>query len=203
MKKILLSTLLILTFGLSACLFEMDITVNEPVDFSIPVTTIPLPIGFATNVVAETGVSNQGKGIFGDYATVKELRVDYTLTNKTNNTVIVSLGLTAVSPVTNGGSRITEIQTYHTNGQTAWFVTNITLSNYASYQQLYVSGDVDPLFRDILIQSNSYQLVIQTYVSNTNTVISTNVLAVDFTGTLSLDVQRQQQDMPAIVSLFQ
>ncbi len=200
-KKILFISLLVFVLGLSACLFEMDITVNQPVNFPIPV--IPVPAFISTNIIAEIGVSNQGKGVFGDYATIKELRMDYLLSNNSSNSVNISIGVTAVAPITNGEIRTVNEQTYHTNGQTAWIVNNISLTDNQVYSSLYVSGDVDPLLRDILIQSNSYQVVIKTGVVSNGTVFQTNTINVNFSGKLSLDVQREQKDMPAIVSLFQ
>lgn len=205
MKKSLLFSLMVSAALLTGCLFELDAQFNTYIPMEVPFLDIPLLPGISTNLVAETGISNMLQGITGQYAEINELSMDWILTNNSSNDVTIAIGLTGMSIVSNYQVQYTNYTSYHvpSSNQTAWIVPLVTLTQGQITNGLYISGSVNPLLRNLLIASNNYQLVIQTYVENPGAIVSNKNISLSFAVKQGMVIQRAFSDMPGMISLFQ
>ncbi len=207
MKKLLILPVLLAVTLLGSCLFEIDAQFNTYIPMEIPSLPFILPGTYGTNVVAETGIENMLQDLTGQYAEISALRLDYVLTNTSSNDVTIAIGMTGMSKVSNYSVQYTNYSSYHANpDQTAWIIPLMTLTQGEVTTGIFTSSGDNPLLRDLIIASNSYQLVVQTIVTNVNPLFAnftTNNISMYLGLRMGMTVQRAFSDVPGVVSLFQ
>lgn len=203
MKKLLLLAIAVPMLIVSACLMIVDVTINQSINMDIPATMILIPPTLSTNFYGETLKVNEGREAIGQLIDVDELRIAFVLTNKSAETVYITIAIST----NNAGEPTNETVVYfdqpylHDPNQTAFIVENVTLNPYSYYSNTYVSTSVNPVVKNAMIYMDKFALIMSMSVAGAFGETKSITLGLD--QYISLKISKEINDMPNIISLIQ
>ena len=196
---------IIASFALTSCLMVIDLTLKTSLGTNAEPVGILLPIGISmTNIYVESMISNEGREAFGNLITIEELRIEYTLSNLSDNPITISVAIGMNHNALNKPGQAVvyfDADYLHDPNQTEFVINAIRLEPNSSTNAIYVSSSVNPTVINAFVYSPTFCVILQSAMEGMQLTIVSN--DVSMYGFLSLKVSKEVSDMPNIVSLFQ